>query len=176
MNKLFIYIYEWFERHRIAFYTILVSFVAVCIAMASQISLQENITNFFNSSDKKNATFENLAIKDKIVVLFSGEEPDSIISAAEIFEEEIYKLQENGLVESITAYADGETISKVTSFVYEYLPIFLTEDDYKSLDEKLSSTNIKHSINNVYNLLTSPTGMVIGDIVMRDPLNIGTPL
>ena len=176
MNKLFIYIYEWFERHRIAFYTILVSFVAVCIAMASQISLQENITNFFNSSDKKNATFENLAVKDKIVVLFSGEEPDSIISAAEIFEEEIYKLQENGLVESITAYADGETISKVTSFVYEYLPIFLTEDDYKSLDEKLSSTNIKHSINNVYNLLTSPTGMVIGDIVMRDPLNIGTPL
>jgi PHD/YefM family antitoxin component YafN of YafNO toxin-antitoxin module len=52
------------------------------------------ITNFFNNSDeKKNATFENVAVKDKIVVLFSGQDPDSIIMSAEIFEEEVLKLQ-----------------------------------------------------------------------------------
>ena len=177
MGNLFIHIYDWFEKHRVAFYVILVSFVVICGAMASQISLQENITNFFNdSNDKRNATFENVAVKDKIVVLFSGQDPDSIISSAEIFEEEVSKLQAIGLVDSITAYADGETISKVTSFVYEYLPIFLTDDDYKALELKITPTSIKHHIINVYNLLTSPSGMVIGDIVMRDPLSIGTAL
>ena len=177
MSKLFINIYEWFEKHRVAFYAILISFVAICAAMASQVSFQENITNFFNNSDeKKNATFENVAVKDKIVVMLSGEDPDSIISSAEIFEGEVAKLQEEGLVDSVTASADEETISRVTSFIYEYLPIFLTEADYKALEEKLSDSGINHSIANVYNLLTSPSGMIVGEVIMRDPLNIGTPL
>ena len=177
MSKLFINIYEWFEQHRVAFYAILISLVAVCAAMASQVSFQENITNFFNSSDeKKNATFENVAVKDKIIVMLSGEDPDSIISSAEIFEEDITKLQEEGLINSITASADEETIGRVTSFIYEYLPIFLTDTDYETLEDKLSERGIAQSIENAYNLLTSPSGMIIGDVIMQDPLNIGTPL
>ena len=177
MSKFFINIYDWFEKHRVAFYVILVLLVGICAAMASQISFQENITNFFNNSDeKKNATFENVAVKDKIVVLFSGQDPDSIIMSAEIFEEEALKLQENGLINSITAYADEETIGRVTSFIYDYLPIFLTDDDYKALEDKLTASAIRQSVMNAYNVLTSPSGMIVGDVVMRDPLNIGTSL
>ena len=177
MSKFFINIYDWFEKHRVAFYVILVLLVGICAAMASQISFQENITNFFNNSDeKKNATFENVAVKDKIVVLFSGQDPDSIIMSAEIFEEEVLKLQENGLINSITAYADEETIGRVTSFIYDYLPIFLTDDDYKALEDKLTASAIRQSVMNAYNVLTSPSGMIVGDVIMRDPLNIGTPL
>lgn len=177
MSKLFINIYEWFEEHRVAFYAILCSLVVICAAMASQISFQENITNFFNSDDEnKSATFENVAVKDKIVVLLSGDDPDSIVSSAEIFEAEIEKLQTEGLVSSITATADQETISRVTSFIYEYLPIFLTDADYAALEERLSDEGIRASVESVYNYLTSPSGMVIGDVIMRDPLNIGTPL
>ena len=139
MSRLFIYIYDWFEQHKAAFYAILIIVIGICAAMASQISFQENITNFFNNSeDKKNAVFENFAVKDKIIVMLSGDNPDNIISSAEIFEEKIAKLQEDGLVNSITAHADEETINKVTSFVYEYLPIFLTDDDYKALEDNIS--------------------------------------
>lgn len=177
MSRLFIYIYDWFEQHKAAFYAILIIVIGICAAMASQISFQENITNFFNNSeDKKNAVFENFAVKDKIIVMLSGDNPDNIISSAEIFEEKIAKLQEDGLVNSITAHADEETINKVTSFVYEYLPIFLTDDDYKALEDNISGTGISKSVENVYNLLTSPSGMIVGDVIMRDPLNIGTPL
>lgn len=177
MSKLFIYIYEWFEQHKRAFYLILAAVVAVCAVMASQISLQENITSFFNSSDdKKNATFENVAVKDKIIVLLSGDNPDNIIASAEVFEEEIHSLQDDGLITSVTSFADEETIGLVTSFIYDYLPIFLTDDDYKSLEERLTPLSINQSIDNVYNLLTSPSGMIIGDVLMKDPLNIGTYL
>lgn len=177
MSKLFLNIYDWFEKHRVTFYVILVSIVAICAVMASQISFQENITNFFNSSDeKKNATFENVAVKDKIVVLLSGENPDQIISSAEIFEQELAPLQQEGLVSSITAHADDQTIGKVTSFIYDYLPIFLTDEDYAALDAKLTDEGIDSQIESVYNLLTSASGMVVGDVVMRDPLNLGTPL
>ena len=72
MSRIFIYIYDWFEKHRIAFWVILLSLVVVLAVMASRVSYGENITNFFNnSSEEKNATFENLAVKDKIIVLIS---------------------------------------------------------------------------------------------------------
>ena len=177
MSKVFIFIYDWFEKHRVAFWLILLSLVAILATMASKVSLGENITNFFNnSSEEKNATFENIAVKDKIIVLISGSDPDGIISSAKIFEEQIETLKEENLVSAVTANADEETIGSVSSFVYNYLPIFLTDEDYKALEEKISATSIENQINNVYNLLTSPSGMIIGDVLMQDPLNIGTPL
>ena len=177
MSKLFIHIYEWFEKHRVAFYVILCLSVIVCAVMASQLSFQENITNFFNSDDdKKNATFENVAVKDKIIVMLFGEDPDEIISSAEIFENEVTSLVEEGLVSSLMAYADEETVGRTTSFIYDYLPIFLTDDDYEALESKVSPEEIMHNVSNVYNILTSPSGMIIGDVIMRDPLNIGTPM
>lgn len=177
MSKFFINIYEWFEQHRVAFYAILISLIVTCVAMASQVSFQENITNFFNNSDeKKNATFENVAVKDKIIVMLSGEDPDSIISSAEIFEDELVSLKENGLISSITASVDDGTIGVITSFIYDYLPIFLTDADYTDLEDKISEQGIERSIENAYSLLTSPSGMIVGDVIMHDPLNIGTPL
>lgn len=177
MSRLFLYIYDYFEKHRVAFFAILFSLVAVLAVMASQVRFQENITNFFNSSsEEKNSTFENLAVKDKIIVLISGEDPDEIISSAEIFEEKIEVLKQENLVSAVTATADEQTIGSVISFVYKYLPIFLTDEDYKALEEKTTTESIDNQIGNVYNILTSPSGMIIGDVVMLDPLNVGTPL
>ena len=164
MSRLFLYIYDYFEKHRVAFYAILFSLVSVLAIMASQVSFQENITNFFNnSSEEKNATFENLAVKDKIIVLMSGDDPDDIISSAEIFEEQIETLKQENLVSAVTANADEETIGSVISFVYKYLPIFLTDEDYKALEEKTTAKSIDSQIGNVYSILTSPSGMIISD-------------
>lgn len=176
MSKLFLDIYDWFEQHRRAFWAILVALVGVCAAMASQLSFQENITSFFgNGDEKKSAAFANVAIKDKIVVMLSGENPDDIVAAAEVFEREIAPLQEEGLIDSVTAYADEEAIGRVVGFVYDHLPIFLTDADYRALEERLTAEGIESSVESAYNLLTSPSGMAVGEVVMRDPLNIGTP-
>lgn len=177
MSRIFVHIYEWFEDHKGVFYAVLILSVAIFAAMASQMSFQENITNFFNSSGKRrNATFENVAAKDKIIVLLSGEDPDAIIASAEIFEQELAPLLDTELIDSITAFADEQTISSCTSFIYEYLPIFITPEQYELLEDRVSPEGIDQSVGNVYNVLTSPSGMIVGDVVMRDPLNIGTPL
>ena len=177
MSRLFIFIYEWFERHRVTFYVVLVAMVALCAAMASQMSFQENITNFFGSdNDKKSASFANVAVKDKIVVMINGTDPDTMIASAERFEAEIEAMVKSGLISSVTAYADEDTISACTDFVYDHLPIFLTDEEYAAIEANLSDEGIEASVENVYSLLTSPSGMVVGDVVMRDPLNIGTPL
>ena len=147
MSRIFIYIYEWFERHRVTFYVVLVAMVALCAAMASQMSFQENITNFFGSdNDKKSASFANVAVKDKIVVMINGNDADAMIASAERFEAEIEAMVESGLISSVTAYADEDTISACTDFVYDHLPIFLT-------DEELYSVICSH-INKEYSVKT----------------------
>jgi 1-acyl-sn-glycerol-3-phosphate acyltransferase len=177
MSKLFIHIFNWFERHKKVFYAVLILLVAVFAVMASRISFQENIANFFDTSGgNKNAVFQSVKAKDKIIVLFSGEDPSQIIESAEIFQDELESLIRDSLVNSVTAYADEEVIAKVTSFIYEYLPIFLDDSDYQRLGDQLSKDAIDSSIGRVYALLTSPSGMFVGDIVMRDPLNIATHL
>ena len=47
MSKLFLYIYDRFQEHKGWFYTILIALICLLAAMASQITLQENITNHF---------------------------------------------------------------------------------------------------------------------------------
>lgn len=177
MSKFFTAIYEWFEQHKGAFYFVLIGSIVLFVAMASQIKFQENIANFFNTSkDNKNSAFQTVEAKDKIIVMLSGDNPDAIIASAEIFENKLSPLVGEGLISTITAYADEETVAHCTSFIYDYLPIFLTDADYVELEHKISETEINNAVRNVYNLLTSPSGMVIGDVVMRDPLNIGTHL
>ena len=176
MSKLFLYIYDRFQEHKGWFYTILIALICLLAAMASQITLQENITNFFNSEEDKSAIFENVKAKDKIIVMLSGEEPDTTIEAADIFEQQLQVALDEGLVNTITAYADEEVVGRCTSFIYDYLPIFLTDADYEQLESKIDAKSIDEAINRAYNLLTSPSGMFIGDVVMKDPLGIGTHL
>lgn len=177
MSKFFIKIYDWFDNHKKSFYAILFASVAACVVMALQINLQENITNFFNDSkNDKNAIFEKIQAKDRIVVMINGEDPDEIITSAEIFENHLNSMIDDDLIKSVTAYADDEVIDKCTSFVYDYLPIFLNDEDYQALEERLTEEGLDKTIDNAYKVLTSPSGMVVGDMIMRDPFNIGTSL
>ncbi len=177
MSKMFLYIYDCFERHRLAFYAVLFLSIGVFALMASRITLQENITTFFgDSNDNKNAAFENVAVKDKIIVMLNGDDPDAIVASADIFVAELDSLKAAGYINSITAYADEESVGGCISFVYEYLPIFLDDEDFAMLEEKISSGAVDASVENAYRLATSPSGMIVGDVIMQDPLNIGTPL
>ena len=176
MSRVLIHIYDWFEEHKRVFYAVLFAIVALCATMATQLSFQENITNFFDSDDKKSATFDNIEATDKIIVMLTGDDPDTIIASAEIFERELDVLLEKELIGSVTAYADEEVITQCTDFIYDHLPILLTDSDYEQLHQRITPERIESSVANVYSLMTSPSGMVIGDVVMQDPLNIATHL
>ena len=176
MSRVLIHIYDWFEGHKRVFYAVLFAIVALCATMATQLSFQENITNFFDSDDKKSATFDNIEAADKIIVMLTGDDPDTIIASAEIFERELDVLLEKELIGSVTAYADEEVITQCTDFIYDHLPILLTDSDYEQLHQRITPERIESSVANVYSLMTSPSGMVIGDVVMQDPLNIATHL
>ena len=173
MIRFFLNIFDWFENHKSMLYISLLLVVGVCIGVATQIKFDENIYSFFGEEE---STFKNLKFKDKIVVEVSGTNPDSIILAAEDFVEQIEVLQQNGLIGDIISTIDETQIFQVADYIYSYLPIFIDEDYYAHIDTLISDTAICSAVSNSLNLLLSPGGMMMKDFILRDPLNIATPL
>jgi len=146
--------------------------------LASQIKFNENITGFFESGERENrgSVFDNLKIKDKIVVVVSGAEPDKLIEAADEFVAQIQPALDAGYIRSVTDGVDESEVEKCIDFIYEYLPIFLTDEDYERMAAAVTEEGLGHSIENAYSVFVSASGMAVGDVVRRDPLHIGTHL
>lgn len=178
MSKFFLFIYERFEKHPALLWCGILLCVIVCSYCASNIKFNEDITSFLDEGkDKtKSSIFSNLKIKDKIVVLVSGDEPDKIIEVADAFVENLQSAVKEGYIKSITDGIDQSAIDRCIDFIYEYLPIFLADEDYDRLNDAISDNSIENSIANAYSMLVSASGMAVGDVIMRDPLNIGTHL
>lgn len=175
MSKFFLAIYEWFGKHPALFRTILALSVLVCAVFASRVRFDENITSFFDGGEQS-AVFDNLRIKDKIVVLVSGEDPDEIVDVADAFVAQLEPAVGEGLIRSVTDGIDEEAMEKSMDFIYGYLPIFLTDADYARIGQELEGDGVAQAVDHAYSMVSSASGVVIGDMLLRDPLGIGIPL
>ena len=180
MGSFFVSLYNFFQQHKALLYVSLFIFVVGMAYSASQIKFDENITHFFpNTKDTKNISkvFDNLKVKDKIIVMFSAsnakQETDSLIFAAEQLSSKLQQQVDNGYIKDILLKVDGNVMSQVSDFIYDYLPIFLSDDDYRHIDSLLSNNLIADIMRRNYSNLISPNGMVMKGYIMRDPLGIG---
>lgn len=176
MSKIFIAIYDWFDGHKPVLYAVLASLCVFLGIFALQVDFNENISSFFGEDEESSAVFDKIKIKDRIVVIVSGDDPDAMIEAGEAYADSLSILIEEGLVSSVTRGADEDVIGGSVDFMYEYLPIFLEDEDYERMDSSLTDEAISNSVRQVYDMLVSPSGLVVRDMVLRDPLSVGTHL
>ncbi|MBQ8581941.1 MAG: 1-acyl-sn-glycerol-3-phosphate acyltransferase [Alistipes sp.] len=177
MMNPFLALYDWFKDHRSALcLTLLGSVVGLAFA-AVGVQFEENISSFFDDGEQAGkAMFDNLKLKDRIVVLFSGEEPDELVEAGYAFVQAVEPLVAEGLIATVTDTAGASTVGATTDFVYRYLPLWLEEADYVRMDSLLTREGIHKAVERSYRLMTSAAGMAVGEVVRRDPLSIATHL
>lgn len=149
---------------------------------ATKLRLQEDITTFFPDNTKKGTSnaliFKNLKIKDRLVIMLSltdslRTEPDSLVEYSNRFVETLRQSTDTTLVRSIISEIDDEKISKTIDFVYEYLPVYLSDSVYLSLDSMLAGNGLEKQIAQTCNNLMSPMGIAIRDVALRDPFGMG---
>lgn len=176
MSRLLVYLYEWFEKHRAVMYVSMVLLIGLCVAGASMVRLDEDISSFFGGGEEgETEVFDNFRQKDMVVVTFTGAGPDLMIEASEGFEELMTPLLESSVIASVTNGVDQGMLTAGTDFIYENLPLYLTEDDYLRIDSLLNEQSVQACVQDSYDLLTSMSGLAVRDVVLRDPLNVGTP-
>ena len=183
MTQLCIGLYDYFERHKILFYLSLISCVLLMGFFALQVRFEENITQFFpDTKDSQNTikVFDNLKIKDKIIIMLSSAdtchqvEPDSLIEAAGQLQQTLTEKAGGTLIKGIFAQIDQSLIGGATDFVYEHLPLFLTDTDYQRFDSLLTEKGIQAIMQKNYTNLLSPAGIALRSYILRDPLGLGS--
>jgi 1-acyl-sn-glycerol-3-phosphate acyltransferase len=182
MTSLLIQIYNFFRRQKFLFYISLTISVLLMAYFAVQVKFEENVTNFLPDTEDTQLAgkvFENLKVKDKIIVMLSavdttvlpGEE--EFINAADRLSETLIERLGQTHIEDIFYKVDTDAIVEARNFVYQNLPLFLTEKDYQHFDSLLQPEPIEAIMQKNYINLLSPAGIALKRFILEDPLGLG---
>lgn len=186
MNELFVALYEYFRRHRIMLYGSLVLLVVMMGWFASRVKLREDISQFFpdtRNTRMVNDVFRNIRIKDKVILMVSAADKErhetDTERLAEVADSLGARLADRigpAYIKDVFYRLDGDEITSTADFVYRYLPVFLTEDDFLRIDSLCTSAGVAECMRRNYTHLLSPAGSALLPYFVRDPLGVGTPV
>lgn len=176
MQQIFIAIYRFVERKKILAVTIAVAVLCVFGFFASQIQFEEDITRIIPKSEKSDVTakvLQQINFSDKITVIIEKDKEgaeDDLVEAATAFLEKTTSLDQ--YIKEIQGKVDDENIQQTVEFVYDNLPLFLEESDYRLIEKKLNNDSIAVQVEKNYKTLISPTGIVAKNFILNDPLGL----
>lgn len=96
-----------------------------------------------------------------------------MIEAGDQLKQNLLEESNQTWIKDIFSEVDETTIEKATDFVYENLPLFLTEKDYQHFDSLLTQEGIEAMMRKNYTNLISPAGIALRGYIQRDPLGLG---
>jgi len=180
MEKIFLPVYNYFQKKPVAFYIIFLTCFLVSAYFASRIQLEEDISKILPNDrkiQKLNEVFQDSKFLDKLVITVSIEdstviaEPDSLVAFADIL---VLKLNENvkTYISSIQDKVDDELAWQMFGNIYQNLPIYLDEKDYHSIDSLTIRATVQQTLQNNIRTLSSPTGVAFKNIITKDPTGI----
>jgi uncharacterized protein len=178
MARLFLSFYEFFLRRRPFFWILFLTTLGLLGFGASRITLEEDITKFFPDDERVerlNYVFQNSKFVERIVVMVSvrdsttAPQPDSLVNFAESLADRMEK-DLKPFIKQLTTQIDDEKVMSLFTTIYEYLPIFLDDQDYEKLDSITQPQNVESVLMSHYRQLISPAGMVVKKIIVKDPL------
>jgi hypothetical protein len=167
-------IYFKVKKRKITFFLLVLVALSSCIYIATRIQFDEDITNILPKGEKNDITakvLQQLNFSDKITVMIEAQDPEAknkIADAAHAFLDSLAK--DSLFYTEVQGKVNADQIDKTFSFVYDNLPYFLDEKDYKVIESQLSSDSINQKIQNNYNTLISPTGIIAREFILKDPL------
>ncbi|MFK7113745.1 1-acyl-sn-glycerol-3-phosphate acyltransferase [Flavobacterium oreochromis] len=176
MHLFFIKIHEFIQKNRILTLLLLLLVLITVGFFAFQIKFEEDITRILPKNNKGDITskvIKQLKFADKITVIIEKEKKGSVedlTQAANTFMDSIHLIQP--YIKTVQGTVAQENVQQVFEFVYQNLPLFLEENDYKLIKRKTQSDSIKVLVENNYKSLISPSGLITRDFIVKDPLGI----
>ncbi len=175
------FIYTFFHKRKAVFIFLILITCGILGFLASKIKLVEDITRFVPSdknSQSINSILDNLKSKDKLIIhasIQSSENIDALIEQSDsVYNQLVNKLHPNDYLD-ITYTLSDDRMQQVYDLFYQNLPLFLEEKDYHKISNLILKDSIEATIERDYATLLSPSGVVLGKYIQRDPLNF-TPI
>ena len=165
MNVL-IKIYDYFSQHKRLLWGAIIVLVVLLSVLTATLKYNEDIFDFLPVDDEYHESMEiytKISDANRIVIIFESQSPDSICAAIDEWADHIPN--------SITEVDMMEYIEQLC-FVYQNMPYFLTETDYRKLDTLLTEDNIQRAVQNCRNVLSIPGTSFLYKSFSYDPFQL----
>ncbi|MBC7827720.1 MAG: 1-acyl-sn-glycerol-3-phosphate acyltransferase [Chitinophagaceae bacterium] len=180
MEKIFLAIFNYFEKRRSVLYIFLLTCFLISGFFASRIQLEEDISKILPDDrkiQKLNEVFQDSKFLDKLVITISAKDttntisPDSLVAFADAL---VSKLNENlkPYINSIQDKIDDGLALEMFGSIHEDLPVYLDEKDYYAIDSLTRRETIRQTLQNNIRTLSSPAGVAFKSIIVKDPTGI----
>ena len=177
METIFYNIYTYIASRKIWSAGVLLAFVFGLIFLVTKLQFEEDITKLIPSSDESKElqkVLKSANFSDKIIVNIQVQPDGSFEDLSDFasqFIDSILKSSE-GYITNIQGKVTDDDLLGTIDFVYQNLPIFLNEDDYKTLGNKISRDSIDAITVSNYKSILSPSGIITKNTIIKDPLGI----
>ncbi len=183
MAGFFLFLYDLFRKHRMAFFTAVTGLAVLAGYTGSQIGLEEDISKAMPADEKTerlNDVFRQSRFTDKLVVTLSlsdtaKEDPDLLALFADSLVSRLSERFKPEYIREITGITSDEMMREVYDSLYENIPLYLDETDYDRLEQQLTDSVIGRTLGKNYRALLSPASLALKAGILRDPLGL-TPL
>ncbi|MDR2972780.1 MAG: 1-acyl-sn-glycerol-3-phosphate acyltransferase [Bacteroidales bacterium] len=184
MDNFILSLYNFFTKHKVMMFCLLILLILLLIFSASRISFKEDISAFLSKehdTERINYVYQHIGSANKLLVTVSMSDtlacPDEelIIEAVCFFAELMQKEDSaNIYYKKIEFRIDQQQILSVSNFLVENMPYFFTEQDYNRMDTLLTIEYVRQQMHNNKQMLMLPIGMVMKQNIMNDPLHLSS--
>lgn len=177
MEKIFTSIYGFFEKRRAVFFTCFVLAFLLVGFLASRVKFEEDISKILPKDkkiEKLNEVFQQSRFMDKLVVMVTladekaTAQPDLLVMYADSLSARVQQ-QLSPYVRKVNGRVDDELTMELFGTISDNLPVFLTEQDYQSIDTLLQPAQLKATLEQDLRTLTSPAGFALKQMISKDP-------
>lgn len=180
MSTIFLPIYQFFARHKLAFWGILMGIGIPLFYFASRITLQEDITKVLpgsTDSPEYQQVLKQSGMMEKLVVRIAlkdtaATDPDRLTACASALVSRLEARPDlRPLIKEVRHRLPDELMMKAYTLFYNNLPFFLDEADYQAMDTLLTDTSLARTLQKNYLALMSPMSLVVKRQIQSDPLH-----
>ncbi|NRR90942.1 MMPL family transporter [Winogradskyella undariae] len=177
MDNIFYSTYNYFNSKKWLGLSILGILLLTLVFVASKIEFEEDITKLIPSNAENSElqkVLKNVNFTDKIIVNITKSKDGSVEDLTQYASQFIDSINASSspYIKQIQGQIDDKEIQKTASFIYDNLPLFLNEADYRTIANKIEKDSIDAITLKNYKTLISPSGIVAKDFILKDPLGL----
>lgn len=164
------------QKKGLSFFLLLL-IVSLLVGIISRIAFDDDISSLIPESEESKKTQEilkSIAFTDKVIVNIHRDGNASVEELTQYAADFLDSIQRTSApyTKRIQGKLNEEDLPNTLNLVYENLPLYLEDADYKAIAQKLSADSITQLTQQHYRTLISPSGIIASKTIRKDPLGL----
>ena len=171
-------LYQSIRAYKWAAVSFFVAWLLIAAYAATQLHFEEDITKVLPQNAKTTLTskiLKQLNFSDKISVVLTAKDStllNDMQEVAQALNDSLATTSFSRYIASVQGIIDEEDIDNTWQFVHAHLPLFLTDEDYHYLEQKLAADSVQAMVQSHYKTMLTPAGMVTQKYFRNDPFGL----